>query len=125
MTFAHANHYEMRGAGVELVVDTSGFGGRPVVSLEVDGTAVPAAMLSQTSHGLVVEGVVEEVEDGDSLLARLHLPWVNLADGVVTVAGFALLTRSRSSIGGPGLVEGPLHLYDLRPLAGTAGVVPS
>lgn len=125
MTFTQANHYVVTGSGVELVVDTSGFGGRPVVGLEVDGTAVPAAVLSQTSHGLVVEGVVEEVDDGDSVLARLHLPSVNVADGAVTVAGFALLTRSRSSIGGPGLVEGPLHLYDLRPLAGTADVVES
>jgi hypothetical protein len=125
MAYAHANHYEAAGHGVEVVVDTSGVGGRPVVRLQVDGNVVTTPTLSETSHGLAVEGVASEVEDGDSVLARIHLPRVNVDGEPAVVAGFALLTRFRSSIGGPALVLGPLHLYDLRPLAGTADLVES
>ena len=41
----------------------------------------------------------------------------------VTFAGFAALTRALTSFDGPRLVAGALHLYELRPVAGTASKV--
>ena len=41
-----------------------------------------------------------------------------MADEPVTFAGFAALTRALTSFGGPRLVAGALHLYELRPVAG-------
>lgn len=123
MAYEAANHYEAAGAGIRLVVDTTGFGGKPVVSLDVDGRPVEGAMLSQTSQGLTVEGVVDEVPDRDTTLVRVLLPRVNVAGEPLTFSGFVTLTTSRTSIGGPGLVLGAVQLYDLRPIAGTASVV--
>ncbi len=121
MVFTPANHYVISGLGIDGVVDTAGISGSPVVSLSVDDHLVRDASLATTQQeGIVVEGTVEEVPDRHTLGIRLTVPQVNLSDGPVTVSGFAALTRALTSVGGPGLVAGALHLYELRPVAGTA-----
>jgi len=125
MAFETANHYDIVGAGIRAVVDTNGIAGLPVVSLVVDGRTIDGATVASDAYGLTVDGVVDEVFDKETVLVRLVLPRVNVAGAEVLFAGLALLTTARTSIGGPGLVQGAVHLYDVRPLAGVASVVES
>lgn len=125
MAFEAANHYEIVGAGIRAVVDTSGIAGLPVVSLNVDGRPIDGAAVASGPDGLTVDGVVDEIFDKETVLVRLVLPRVNVAGEEELFAGLALLTTARTSIGGPGLVQGAIHLYDVRPLAGVASVVES
>lgn len=120
-----ANHYEIAGKGIDGTVDTTGITGRPVVSLTVDGRELAGATLAITGQGIVVDAVVDEIFDKETHELRLHLPVVNLADEATTFAGLAILITARTSFGGPGLVEGPLHLFEVRPISGTASIVES
>ena len=123
MALELANHYVISGKGIDAVIDTAGITGVPVVSLTVAGRTVTDPAVTTTSQGLVVEAVVDEVPDSHSIEIRLTVPEVNVADEPVTFAGFATLTRALTSFGGPRLVAGALHLYELRPVAGTASKV--
>ena len=118
-----ANHYVISGNGIDAVIDTAGITGAPVVSLTVNGRSITGPALSTTSQGLVVEAVVDEVPDSHSIQIRLTVPEVNVGDEPVSFAGFAILTRALTSIGGPRLIAGARHLYELRPVAGTASKV--
>ncbi|MGZ4617428.1 MAG: hypothetical protein ACXV5Q_07410 [Frankiaceae bacterium] len=125
MALHPANHYVISGKGIDAVIDTAGISGVPVVSLTVAGRSVTDPTVTTTSQGLVVEAVVDEVPDSHSILIRLTVPEVNVADEPVTFAGFAVLTRALTSFGGPRLVTGVAHLYEIRPVAGTASAVVS
>jgi hypothetical protein len=125
MAFDAANHYEVSGHGVRAVVDTAGIDGRPIASLQIDGRTVDDATVSSTERGIEIDGVVAETFDAQVVLVGVILPRVNLDQDSETVSGLAILTTSRTSIGGPGLVRGSLQSYEVRPLAGTASFVES
>jgi hypothetical protein len=125
VAFEQANHYVVTGGGIEAVVDTTSISGRPVVSLTVDGTSIADPSFAVTARGIVVDGVVKTVPDSHTIGICLTIPEVNLSEPVVTFAGYAALTTALTSIGGPALVPGPRHLYELRPVAGTASAVQS
>jgi hypothetical protein len=116
-----ANHFELAGKGISGVVHTVG----PAISLQVDGTSVDGATLAKTDFGYEISGLVDSVPDAFDVIIRLTFPQVNLNGPAVTFTGFAVLVRARTSIGGPGLVTGELHLYEIRPIAGTASVEPT
>jgi hypothetical protein len=67
----------------------------------------------------------ETVPDSHTIGICLTIPEVNLSEPVVTFAGYAALTTAQTTIGGTTLVPGPLHAYELRPVAGTASAVQS
>lgn len=123
MAYEAANHFEVTGKGIAAVVDTAGLTGTPVVSLRVDGRTVDGATLTGTECGHEVGAMVDAAPDGFTVWLRLILPEVNVDDEAVTFAGIAILAKARTSIGGPGLVNGVLQSYELRPVAGTASVV--
>jgi len=125
MAFDPANHYVLIGKGIDAVVDTAGISGTAVISLSVDGQQIVDPSFASTQHGVVIEGVVEVVPDSHSIVIRLTIPEVNQSEEYVTFTGFAVLTTALTSIGGPGLVPGALHLYEIRPVAGTASRVAS
>jgi hypothetical protein len=89
--------------------------------VEVSVTAEPL----ETPIGSLVTATLDAVEDGDAKTVTVVLPDVRLpADGsgdgtFRTIAVFATI---RSSIGGPGRVEGPGQLYVPAALQGTARV---
>ena len=62
---------------------------------------------------------------GDGPTFSLFVPDVNLRNGTAEapVETIGLLTSARTSIGGPGLVQGQLKTYQTIPLAGTAKLV--
>ena len=125
MAFKQANHYVVTGGGIEAVVDTTSISGRPVASLTVDGTAIADPSFAVTARGIVVDGVVETVPDSHTVGICLTIPEVNLSEPVVTFAGYAALTTALTTIGGTTLVSGSLHVYELRPMAGTASAAES
>jgi hypothetical protein len=118
-----ANHYVLAGSGVEGTVDTSSITGKPVIDVRVGGRAVSTPELVESDLGLEVRGIVESIPDLRTVQLNLIMPVVNVQDGPLPFAGVALLTTTRTSIGGPGLVEGPLQDYELRPVSGTAEAV--
>ncbi len=125
MAFNPANHFVVSGAGIDGTIDVSSISGEAMVSLTIDGRALRAPGLEITREGIVVRAIHEEVPDSHTLLVTVIIPQVNLDSEPQMGAGFAVLTTARTSIGGPGLVSGPVQLYELRPLALTASVVES
>jgi hypothetical protein len=75
-----------------------------------------------TPVGRLVTGTIRSAEDGDSNAITVLLPDVNLGDPAEEVAfeTLGIWTTIRSSIGGPGLVEGAVQHYVHRPLSGIA-----
>ena len=80
---------------------------------------------SATEIGTLVTVDVAFVPDLETVTFSLFVPAVNLRNGAAEapVEIIGLLTSARTSIGGPGLVQGQLKTYQTIPLAGTAKVV--
>ena len=55
-------------------------------------------------------------------MVTVTIPQVNIDSGTEMGAGVAAPTTARTSIGGLGLVSGPLQLFELRPLTVTASI---
>jgi hypothetical protein len=125
MPFNSANHFVVSGAGIDGAVDIASVSGEGVVSLSVDGRALRDPSLETTREGIVVRAIHEEVPDSHTLVVTVTIPQINLDSEPQTGAGFATVTTARTSIGGPGLVSGPLQLFELRPLAVIASIVES
>ncbi|HEY2284827.1 MAG TPA: hypothetical protein VGH88_03685 [Streptosporangiaceae bacterium] len=125
MPFNPANHFVVSGAGIDGTVDITSVSGEGLVSVTVDGRALRAPSLGTTREGLVIRAIHEEDPDSHTLVVTMTIPQVNIDAGPQTGAGFAVLTTARTSIGGPGLVSGPLQLFELRPLTVTASGVES
>ncbi len=125
MPFNSANHLVVSGAGIDGAVDINSASGEGVVSLTVDGRELRDPSLETTREGIVVRAIHEEVPDSHTLVVTVTIPQVNLDSEPQTGAGFATVTTARTSIAGPGLVSGPLQLFELRPLAVMASIVES
>ena len=119
-----ANHYVLAGS-IDGIVDTSGLGGEPSVNIRLDEKPLNDAELRDGDSGIEVTALVEQVPDLRTVRLRLLIPRVNVAADAAVFAGVALVTTELTTVGGPHLVEGPLHLYDVRPVAGTAEAVES
>jgi|SRR5690348_4699494 hypothetical protein len=125
MPFNPANHFVVSGAGIDGAIDITSVSGDFLVSITVDGRPLRAPSLETTREGLVVRAIHEEDPDSHTLVVTVTIPQVNIDSGPQTGAGFAVLTTARTSIGGPGLVSGPLQLFELRPLTVTASIAES
>jgi hypothetical protein len=119
-----ANHYVLVGS-IDGIVDTLGVGGAPTVNIRLDGNPLTDGELRDGDDGIEVTALVEQVPDLRTVRLRLIIPRVNVGADATVFAGVALVTTELTTIGGPHLVEGPLHLYDVRPVAGTASAVTS
>lgn len=118
-----ANHYEFSGEGLTGTLDLAGLDGRPVLTLLVDDREVRDLELDTGPAGHVVTGQVEYVPDLRTVRLYLVLPGANLTGEPVDVEGVAVLVTIRTSIGGPGLVTGPLQRYRVVSVTGTASAV--
>ncbi len=81
----------------------------------------------ETPIGTLVTATLRSAEDGDTSTVSVLIPQVNLGgagkDGPSDAVDFstvAVFTTSRSTIGGPGLVDGPVQLYTEAALDGIA-----
>ena len=124
MPFSPANHFAVSGAGIDGTVDLDGISGQRRVP-DRRHRELRAPSLDTTREGIVIRAIHEEVPDSHTLVVTVTMPQVDLDSGPQTSAGLAVLTTERTSIAGPGLVSGPLQLFDLRPLAVTASIVES
>lgn len=122
MNTTPANHYDLVGS-IDGIVDTSGLGGEPVVNIRLDGKPLENAELRDGDDGIEVIALVDQVPDLRTVRLRLIIPRVNVGAGATVFAAVGLVTTEFTTIGGPDLVEGPLQLYDVRPVAGTADAV--
>lgn len=122
MTLVAANHYVVHGA-VHGTIDTTSLGGAPAISLAFEGRPAQDPSLTESAYGLEVSALIEAIPDTETTSLLLFLPQVNLAQGDVHIDGVALLVTSRSTVGGPGLVSGPIESYHTHHVRGTASVV--
>lgn len=81
----------------------------------------------ETPIGTLVTATLRSAEDGDTSTVSVLIPQVNLGgvgeDGpreAVEFSTVAVFTTSRSTLGGPGLVDGAVQLYTEAPLDGIA-----
>jgi hypothetical protein len=127
MSIESANHFVVSGAGIDGIVDRAGISGKLAVTLTVDGRELSTPSAEVTRQGIVIEGIHEDVPDDHTVTVVVTIPDVNqeTSSSSETCAGFAVLITARTSIGGTGLVAGPLQLFELRPLAVTASTVTS
>lgn len=125
MATRSANHFTLAGSGVKGTVDTSGLAGKPVIDLTVDEKQAVAPSLVDTENGFEVTAVVETVPDSHTVRLTLLVPHVNLKERGLPCTAAAVLTTARTTIGGEQLVDGVVHLYDLRQVSGTADAVAS
>lgn len=129
--FIDADSFELAGGGASITYDVPSaqlhYRGptRPPLRdfVEITETATPL----DTPIGRLVTATLRASEDGDTMTVTVLLPEVNLppagGNGGAADATFdsvAIFTTSRSSIGGPRLVEGPIQLYTSAALEGVA-----
>jgi len=96
-----------------------------VLSLRFGADELANAQLSEVIAGLQVTASLGGVAD---LLERdltLLVPVVNTASEAVPFVGVAMVTTTRTSTGGPRLVDGPLQRYEIHPIGGIASIVES
>lgn len=74
----------------------------------------------ESTIGKLITVTLEVVEDSHDLTLTLLLPRINLEGQSDSFETLAIRTKQLTSIGGPGLVEGPLQTYDVVQLRGTA-----
>jgi hypothetical protein len=124
MDLMAANHYVVDGI-VTGTIDTAGITGNPVLALRFGDDELPDAQFSDVISGLQVTASLPGVPDLFERHLTLLVPVVNTASEAVPFVGIAMLTTTRTSIGGPRLVEGPLQRYEIHPVGGVASIVES
>lgn len=123
MALEPANHYVIGGNGISGIVDTAGITGQPMVSLALHGQALQPVSLENSVLGLVAGATIEAVPDSHDIVLQVIMPEVNVEAEPVQFASMAVLVTTRTSIGGPGLVQGALRQYEFRPISGVASAV--
>jgi len=124
MDLTVANHYVVNGI-VTGTIDTAGITGNPVLSLRFGDDELRDARLSDAVAGLRVIASLAGVPDLFERHLTLFVPVVNTASETVPFVGLAMVTTTRTSIGGPRLVDGPLQRYEIHPVGGIASVMES
>ena len=124
MGLTPANHYVLDGI-VTGTIDTAGITGRPVLSLRFGDEELPDAQLGDVFAGLQVTASLAGVPELFERHLTLLVPAVNTRSEAVPFVGVAMVTTTRTSIGGPRLVEGPLQRYEIHPVGGIASIVES
>jgi hypothetical protein len=121
-----ANHFVFEGKGVSGSVDTTSITGQPIASVTVDGVEGSDAVIETWRLGLTATMHLDGSPDLFTRSVTVVVPQVNV-DGTDGEAfeGLAIVVRRRTSIGGPGLVQGAIETYDVRTVNGTASSVRS
>jgi len=91
MTTTPANHYILVGS-IDGIIDTSGPGGQPVVSIRLDGTPLENAELRDGEDGIEVTALVEQVPDLRTVRLRLIIPRVNVGADATLFAGVVIFS---------------------------------
>lgn len=127
-----ANHFEVTGEETTITYDTTSMTGTPRLSyegpfgtLDFEGDEIATEMCAPL--GRLVTVIVQQRPDADVTRLSMLLPEIHLLDGdqPTPFATLAIVTTDRTTIGGPGLIDGPLQSYEAVALDGTASIVQS
>lgn len=128
--FIEADRYDLSGEGASITYDLRSaelrYSGptEPTQPDQVEVTETASPL--DTPIGRLVTAVLRATADGDTNTVTVLLPRVILPQGEdepppeASIETVAVFTTTRSSIGGPKLVEGPIQLYTTAALSGTA-----
>jgi hypothetical protein len=125
-----ANRYELKGHHTEITYEEAAFDGQPHLTYRVfQGPATRTfsgdQIRSQASEiGKQITVTTEAVPDKEETTLTLLLPMVNLVGATEqTFETLVIITTQRSSIAGPGLVNGAVQRYHVVKLEGKAQFV--
>lgn len=120
------NHYTLRGYSTELTLSTGGEASLVFVNggaeLSFKGDAIRRGSVE---IGELLTVTLEAVPDLHVVTLTVLIPAINLHHDEASFSTHAIITEHRTSIGGPALVQGPLHRYETRQLEGVASFVAS
>ena len=121
-----ANLYEVNGGGVRVSYATTSLNGLPRLSYHergVDAEFIGDEISTErTGLGSEVTVVLKSTEDLEAVTVTLLIPEINMdaESEVVHFSTVTIWTTNHTSIGGPGMVHGPLRTYRAKELRGTA-----
>ena len=135
-----ANHFVLAGGKVQIAYDTTGFAGQPQLTYRgpigvgpIDERPIDSRTIvgdeigtEQTSIGSLVTVYLDAMPDAATFFLSLLLPAFNpmtLGAAPSPFATVAILTTLRTTIAGPGPLEGALQEYVAVALEGTAEFV--
>lgn len=129
--FTEPNHYTLHGKkkGFTITYSTTSITGKPLFTVMRDGETQSFSgdeiATSDGPLGRLVTVTIAVVPDLEVVTLTLVVPAYNLtgSDGKLTT--FAVVTRGRTSIGGPALVHGQIQTYERYALSGQAESVVS
>jgi hypothetical protein len=122
------NLFELAGEYTEITYSTTSITGQPQFHYQdrqrdVNVTGEDIRSLER-EIGTQVTVTLEVIPDLHTLTVTLLVPQINLDESNESpLSTLAILTTHRTSIGGPGLVEGQLQTYEAAALEGTARLV--
>lgn len=125
------NHYTLHGKkkGFSITYSTTSISGQPLFTVVRDGEAQSFSgdeIATQDGPlGRLVTVTIAMVPDLEVVTLTLVVPAYNLAGSDGKITTFAVVTRNRTSIGGPALVKGQLQAYQRYALSGLAESVVS
>jgi hypothetical protein len=127
---AQANDYALQCADIHIHYSATSIAGVPLLTYQAHKQTRSfrgeEIRVQQTELGDTVTVTLEVVPDLHTVTLTLLIPAVNLGkDNAARIATQAIRTTSRTSIGGPRLVQGQIQLYEALALEGTAKSVVS
>lgn len=119
------NQFVLKGRNTEITYSTSSFGGRPQLSYQdtqrqATFSGADIRVVEHAEFGKLVSVTLEQIPDLHTLTLTLLIPAINLGGQEQRFKTVAILTTQRTSIGGPGLVQGALQTYRTVALNGAA-----
>jgi hypothetical protein len=126
VTTEQPNLYEVKGGRTVVSYSTSSISGQPLFNYKDSRRTLSfsGSQITTLDAGIatLVTVVIDFVPDLKDVQFTLVIPRVNLRNGATEakLATFGITTTTKSSIGGPGLVNGQVQSYKVTELAGTA-----
>jgi hypothetical protein len=121
------NLYKLTNRNMHVVYSTTSLTGEPRLSYRDRNLSLSFAgdeiRVLATEIGQQVTLTLEQVPDLKTVTFTLLIPDINLKNGPTLFKTSAITTTHRTTIGGPGLVEGQIQSYVTRGLLGVASHV--
>jgi hypothetical protein len=123
------NLFELAGEYTRITYSTTSITGQPQFHYQdnqrdLTFTGDDIRLLDTDEIGMLVSVTLEVIPDLHTLTLSVLIPQIDLKGETESLLStLAILTTHLISIGGPGLVEGPLQTYEVVALEGTARLV--
>ena len=123
------NLFELQGKDTQITYSTTSITGIPQLSYQTSSLNLNFSdtdiRTQDTEIGREITVTLEQTPDLQTITLTLFLPTINLPPETTEnpVETVAIITTTRTSIGGPNLVNGQLQIYDTLALQGIARLV--